>query len=59
MSISGGMDYYLIQIKLGHAGDMGDEDLLPRVTPIESLFDSNKFNAEVGGVAPSSLTLLT
>ena len=21
MSISGGMDYYLIQIKLGHAGD--------------------------------------
>lgn len=43
MSISDVIDYYLIQIKLGHAGDIGDEDFLSHVTSIESLFDSNKF----------------
>ena len=43
MSISELTDYYLIQIKLGHAGERGDEGLLPHVTSIESLFDSNKF----------------
>lgn len=43
MSISGVISFYLIQIKLGHAGDMGNEDLLSHVTFIESLFDSNKF----------------
>ena len=47
MSISGGIDYYLIQIKLGHAGDMGDEDLLSHVTSIEFLFDSNKDTGEM------------
>ena len=29
MSISGGMDYYLIQIKLGHAGDTGVRTCCP------------------------------
>ena len=43
MSISDAISFYLIRIKLGHAGGMGDEDLLSHVTPIESLFDSNKF----------------
>ena len=43
MSISDAISFYLIQIKLGHAGDIVDEDLLSHVTPIESLFDSNKF----------------
>ena len=50
MSISGGMDYYLIQIKLGHAGEHGGEGLLPHVTSIESLFDSNKDTGEMTSV---------
>ena len=29
MGISGGMDYYLTQIKLGHAGDMGERTCCP------------------------------
>ena len=43
IDISGLTDYYLNQIKLGHAGERGDEGLLSHATSIESLFDSNKF----------------
>ena len=55
MGISGSIDYYLIQIKLGHAGDMGDEDLLPHVTSIESLFDSNKDTGEMTSVVAQGI----
>ena len=47
MDISGSINYYLIQIKPGHAGDMGGEDLLPHATSIEFLFDSNKDTGEM------------
>lgn len=41
---------YLIQIKFGHAGGMGGEDLLPHVTSIEFLFNSNKDTGEMASV---------
>ena len=34
MPISGGMNYYLIQIKLGHAGDMGARTCCPMWLPL-------------------------
>lgn len=34
MGISGSIDYYLIQIKLGHAGDTGERTCCPMRLPL-------------------------